>query len=338
MTDTEKRGWLGTFFSKPSKDVFIFLFFIAMATVFWVIQKMEDQTTVQVAVPVKLTNIPKDVIIATELPKELQITVRAKGNELLPFFWSPRLDTISIDFKKYDTHEATDITILAPTVIQQMLKEKLPSHSTITQLLPDTLYYAYNRGVHKKCPVKLRGSLSTSNQYNLDGYAFTPDSVDVYAPEKILDTLRAAYTEVTMLQDMTESTQLRIPLMHSRSIRFIPDTVSLDINVDILTRQSIEVYVQGIDFPEGKELRTLPATATLTYLVSAAQAKTINTNLFQVAVSYNDIKNSSTNKCKPHIISMPGGISGAFITPQQVDFIIEDINTSHMVPVRPKEL
>ncbi len=268
----------------------------------------------------------------------MQLMVRAKGNELLPLFWKPRLDTLPIDFSKYDTHEITDITALAPAAIQQLLKDKLPNRSTITQQIPDTLLYSYNRGIHRRLPVRLRGNVTTSNQYNLDGYTFVPDSVDVYAPANVLDTLRAAYTEVCNLQDLTGSTNQFIPLVHSRSVRFFPDTVSLNVNVDILTRQSIEVYVQGIDFPEGKELRALPATVTITYLVSATQAKSINPNLFRVSVSYNDIKNSSTNKCKPHIISMPGGVSGAFITPQQVDYIIEDVNTSRMVPVRPSTL
>lgn len=319
-----------------TKNILVFLFFLAMASGFWLIQKLEEPMSVKLTVPLQLTNVPKDIIISTELPKEIQITVRDKGNELLPLFWTPRLDTLKINFEDYDTHEITDNTIFPPSAIQQMLKESLSVRSTITQMMPDTLVFSYNRGVHRKLPVRLRGSISTSSQYNLDGYTFTPESVEVYAPARVLDTMRAAYTEVHMLEELKQSTSLAVPLMHTRQMRFFPDTVSLDINVDILTRKSIEIYVQGIDFPEGKELRTLPATVTLTYLVSAAQARFVNPNLFQVTVSYDDIKNSTSNKCKPQIISMPGSVSSAFISPQQVDFLIEDI--TKVTPLHPTDL
>lgn len=335
MTFRDRIKNIKTFFlSIESKNVMIFLFFFVMVSVFWVAQKLEEVTSVRVTVPMKLANVPKDVIITTDLPREIQITVRDKGNELLPLFWNPILDTLRIDFNQYDTHEITDNTTLTPDVIQLMLKERIPAQSSISEMRPDTLLFAYNRGIHKKLPVRLRGSITAETQYNLDGYHFTPDSVEVYAPKKVLDTLRAAYTEVRLLNDLTESAQMQVPLIHSRAMRFFPDTVTLDVNVDILTRKNIEIYVQGIDFPEGKELRTLPATVTLTYLVSATQAKSINTNLFQVAVSYNDIVNLHASKCKPHIISMPGSVSSAFITPQQVDFVIEDVNTK-MITERP---
>ncbi len=324
-----------SFFSRRTKNFFLFAFFLLMSSAFWIVQKLEEPIAVKVDVPVKLTNVPKDVIITTDLPKKMQITVRDKGSELISLFWSPQLDTLSIDFRDYDTHEITDNTLLVPSLVEQMLKEKLPIRSTITEMTPDTLVYAYNRGMHKRLPIRLRGAIRTHNQYNLDNYIFTPESVEVYAPAKVLDTLRAAYTEVTILEDLTESTTLPVPLIHSRSLRFFPDTVTLQANIDILTRKSIEIYVQGIDFPEGKELRTLPATVTLTYLVSASQAKLVDPNRFQVTVSYNDIKDSQTNKCKPQIISMPGSISNAFITPQQVDFLIEDINTSKVTPEHP---
>lgn len=337
MNEKGKKGKTRAFhFSNRSKNALIFMFFFAMASVFWVIQKLDEPTTVKVTVPVKLTNVPKDAIIATELPREMQVTVRDKGNELLSLFWKPVLDTLHIDFQQYDSHEITDNVILVPNLVRQLLKEKLPTQSTITATIPDTLIYAYNRGIHRKLPVRLRGSLRTGTQYNLDSYTFTPESVEVYAPARILDTMRAAYTEVSILEDLTESQTIPVPLHHTRSMRFFPDTVALNINVDIITRKSIEIYVQGIDFPEGKELRTFPATVTLTYLVSATQAKFVDTNLFQVAVSYNDIKDSQSSKCKPHIIRMPGSVSSAFITPQLVDFLIEDINNK-FTPERPSE-
>lgn len=337
MSDgSRKNGLMAFFFSKRSKNTLIFLFFLVMSSGFWVIQKLDEVTVVKVTVPVKLTNVPNDVIITTDLPGEMQITVRDKGTELLSLFWNPILDTLRINFQQYDSHELTDNTALMPQLVRQLIKEKLPPQSTITENVPDTLIFAYNRGIHRKLPVRLRGGLHTGTQYNLDSYSFMPDSVEVYAPASILDTMRAAYTELNILQDLTESQTIAVPLQHSRSIRIFPDTVTLNINVDILTRKSFETYIQGIDFPEGKELRTFPATVTLTYLVSATQAKYVDTNLFQVAVSYKDIKDSQSSKCKPHIIRMPGSISNAFIAPQQVDFLIEDINTS-LFPERPSE-
>lgn len=337
MSETSKRSrFLAFFFSKRSKNVLVFLFFFIMASAFWVIQKLDEPTTVKVTVPVKLTNVPKDVIIATDLPDEIQVTVRDKGNELLSLFWKPVLDTLRIDFNQHDSHQLTDNLILMPHIVRQMVKEKLPSQSSITEMLPDTLSFSYNRGIHRKLPVRLNGSLLPANQYNLDSYTFMPDSVEVYAPASILDTMHAAYTELQMLQDINTNRILPVPMERQRSVRIFPDTVTLDINVDILLSKKLEAYIQCTDVPEGKQLRTIPATVTVNYIVSASQARYVDESLFKVVVSYNDIKDSQSSKCKPTIANMPGSIINAYVRPQQVDFFIEEPD-AYLTPERPSE-
>lgn len=324
----EKGGKIRAFFfRKRSKDVMVFLFFLLMSAVFWVAQALEEPMTINVTVPLKLENVPKDVIIATELPKEIQMTVRDKGSELIRLFWKQRLDTLHLDFRHYDKHGVTGRCQLAPEQIRQLLKDKLPNHSTITQLQPDTLTFYYNRGIHRRLPVKLHGTLSANERYHLDGYSFSPDTVDVYAPSSILDTLKAAYTEAIFRQDLSKNCVMPVSLQHSPSMRFFPDTVSMTVNVDILSRHSIDVYIQGTDLPDNKKLHTYPSTVTLTYLISETEARKLDVSQFKVYVSYLDIKEGEGTKCKPRIASLPKNVASAFITPQEVDYSLENISS-----------
>ena len=64
-----------------NKQFLIFLFFLALSTVFWAFQALSETYEEEYQVGLELQNVPSNVVITTELPRTLRITLRDKGTE-----------------------------------------------------------------------------------------------------------------------------------------------------------------------------------------------------------------------------------------------------------------
>lgn len=317
----------GVFMAKSTKDVFIFLFFVFICTIFWFVRELEESFSTEISVPVTLTDVPKGIIITTDVPKELRLTIHGKGVELLPYMLGKQTDTLRLSFKTYDSHEQSGHGILLLSQLQSNLRKLLPPSASITTMSPDTVYFFYNRGQHKRLPICLRGSIEAAAQYCITGTHFTPDSADVYAPLAVLDTMQAVYTERVYIKNTDKSSTRKVKMQTARGMRVIPDSTTLKTEVDILSKQSVEVPVVGVNFPANKTLRTFPSSVKISYLVPQNQSKNIDISDFVVVITYAELLENTSTHCRPHISNTPKGVTGALIDPLEVDYLLENIAT-----------
>ena len=71
------------FFGKKSHEFFVFLFFFAVSTCFWLLQTLNETFETEISVPLALKNVPEKVRITTELPPQIHVTIRDRGTTLL---------------------------------------------------------------------------------------------------------------------------------------------------------------------------------------------------------------------------------------------------------------
>ena len=110
----------------------------------------------------------------------------------------------------------------------------------------------------------------------------------------------------------------------AHGIKVIPDSIDLQIFVDLFTEKTVSVPIYCENIPSNKVLRTFPLKANITFRVSANQFNNANEDNFVVVVDYNQIKEDSKN-CKLILRSQPAGVSNIRISPETVEFIIEQI-------------
>lgn len=63
--------------SRKSREFLIFLFFVLVSFSFWLLQVLNDDYETELSIPLKMKNVPENVVITTELPKETED--RCKG-------------------------------------------------------------------------------------------------------------------------------------------------------------------------------------------------------------------------------------------------------------------
>lgn len=308
---------------RKNREFLIFLFFFALSAVFWLLQTLNETFETEVVVPLKLNNVPSNLIITSDLPDELHVTVQDKGSILMKYLYGQPLTPVTVDYKNYDFGGMAGRVQVQEAEVRRAIAAQLFSSTRIQRIKPDTLEFFYNRGLKKKVPVLISGVIEPAQQYYLRHVVAKPDSVVVFAPSSILDTLQAAYTQNFYQAGLVESKNLQIPVRPIRGAKFIPDVLDVQIDVDIYTEKTVEVPIVGVNFPADKDLRTFPSKVKVTFKVGSKSYKSITADDFVLVISYEELINNESSKIPLHLKSIPEGVSSVRIHPSEVDYLLE---------------
>lgn len=310
-------------FSKRSREFLIFLLFFFVSAIFWLMQTLNETYEKEMLVPLQLDKVPSSIVITEELPSHLRVVLRDKGATLLNYMYGQKFTPVRVDYSVYSTGDAAGRVRVPEADVQKELLPKLLSSARIVDIQPDTLEFFYNRGLKKRVPVRLAGYVETAPQCYLADITCLPDSVTVFAPAAVLDTMQAAYTAAVHVDGLASDRELDIPLRGARGIKFIPDEVNFRLTVDVYTEKTVEVPIVGVNFPGSKDLRTFPSKAKVTFRIGADRFKTVTADDFVLAVSYEELLQNKSSKFRLHLRSLPPGVSQVRITPAEVDYLIE---------------
>lgn len=311
------------FFGKKSHEFFVFLFFFVVSAGFWLLQTLNETFETEISVPLALKNVPEKVHITTELPSQIHITIRDRGTTLLRFFRYTVQNALEVDFEKYDAG-VTNARVQIPIVdVQRLIQSQLGVTSRIISVRPDTLEYYYNRGVSRRLPVKVCGSIGASPQNYIQSLSLSEDSIMVYAPNNVLDTMQYAYTQAVNLLGLKENVTQLVSFRRMKGVKYEPNKVEMTTFVGYYAEKTVEVPIIGLNFPGDKELRTFPSRAKVTFRVESGQYQRITADNFVLAVTYEELLQNPSDKYRLHLKSLPEGVTNARISPQEVDYLIE---------------
>ena len=310
--------------SDKSREFLIFLFFFLIAGGFWLLQTLNSDYEAEFSIPVRMKDVPNNVVLTSEPPSELRVRVKDKGTVLLNYMLGKSFFPVNLgflDYKGKDNH----VKIYASDFEKKILSQ-LNVSSKILSIKPDTLEYIYSEGKSKLVPVRFQGKVTAGLQYYVSDTICNPDSVLVYAPEGILDTITTAYTQKINLENISDTTRRRIPLNSERGVKFVPASVEMIFPVDIYTEKSVEVPLRGVNFPADKVLRAFPSKVQVTFQIGLSRFRQIGANDFHIYVSYEELLRLGSDKYTVKLKNVPKGVSHVRFNPEQVDFLIEQVS------------
>ena len=313
--------------SAKSREFFVFLFFFFIAAGFWLLQTLNNDYETEFSIPVKLKNVPENVVITSEPVTEVRVRVRDKGTVLLNYMLGKSFYPVVLDFETYG-RMGNHVRVYG-SQIRKRVTGQLNASTSLLSMKPDTLEFYYSTGVSKTLPVKLRGKVSAGGQYYLPDTVFTPDSVRVYAPSGVFDTMTVAYTEFLSLEGINDTLKREVALSAPKGVKFVPASVRLMLPVDVYTEKTVEVPLQGLDFPPGKVLRAFPSKVKVSFQVGMSRFRQITAEDFHLQVSYDELVRLDNEKYTVKLKELPAGVSHVRFNPPQVDFLIEQIPTDN---------
>lgn len=313
--------------SSKARETLVFLFFLAVSYGFWLLQTLNESFDIRLQVPLRLTEVPENVVITTPLPSQITVSVHDRGTSLVRYLRSRELKPVEVDFTAYDNGASSARVQIPLQDLQRAVQSQLDATTHIQSIHPDTVEYYYNRGLAYRLPVKVIGKVTTTPQNYLVGLQADPDTLTVYAPVQVLDTMSAVYVSVAM-SGLTANTTVKAAPRYMKGMRYEPSHVKVTALVDYYTEKSVEVPIIGLNFPGDKVLRTFPGKARVTFRVGSSQFSRYTADNFVLAVTYEELLQNPSPKYRLHLKSLPEGVSNVRIVPQEIDYLIEQTDDS----------
>lgn len=301
-----------------------FLFFLALSTTFWFLQALNEVYEEEFEVPVEIKNMPRGVVLTSEPPAAVRVTLRDRGVTLLNYKYGDKLPRITIDRNVFTGTEGR-VRILAAE-LQRRIRPSLASGTQMLSVKPDTLEFYYNHGRFKRVPVRLLGEPAAAAGYTISGRKIMPDSVTVHAADALLDTISAVYAPIDSLHELTASTSATLHLRQTRGVKLTPSAVRIFLAVDRLVEKKLTVPVMSEHFPDGVQLRTFPAQVEVIFQVPMALYRTITPEQFCVVVDHDKLPADGSAKCRLEIRITPAAVSHVRLASEEVEYVLETNN------------
>lgn len=305
-----------------SKRFLVFLFFLFLSAAFWLSMTLDEMYEKEIPVPIRLVNVPKNIIITTNMPDTVIVTVRDKGFAFMGYFTGEPFRPINLNFSTYANKSAGRGSVPLADV-QNILYQRLATSSRITALKPDQLKFYFNFGQSKTLPVRANGIMTPAINYYLARVSFWPEKVTVYAQQSKLDSLRYIMTEKLNLTNFTDTLIRQVNLQKIIGVKTVPEKVKIGLYPDILTEESIEVPITAINMPKGKTLRTFPSKVKVLFNIGVTAFRKINEKQFEVVVDYNELQANQSDKCALHLKTVPAEVRQARLEMNQIDYLVE---------------
>ena len=309
-----------------NRQFFAFLFFLLLSASFWLFQTVNEVYEQEFDIPVRLVDVPENVVITTELPTHVRLTLRDRGVVLLRYRYVHTFAPIVVHFDSVAT--TSGHVSLATAELLKPVVAALESSTQALSVRPETMDFYFNYGLSKRVPVVVQGKFFPDSAYSIMAVDVEPREALVYASRSVLDTLTAAYLEPIRLHHLTDTTIVQRKFVKIPGMKYVPNQARLTIIADRMVEKTVEVPVQGVNFPADKTLRTFPAKVKVTFQVGMSQYKKVTDESFVIVINYADLIGRKAPSIPLSLKSTPYGVYRPRITPDQVDFIIEDINPS----------
>ena len=310
-------------FSSANREFLTFFFFLVLSTIFWLMTALNETYEREIGVPAYLVNIPKNVVVTSDMEDTVRVTVRDKGFALLAYTYGEGIRPINVNFQSAITRQS-GYGIVSSQELMKMINQRFSGSSKIVQVKPDRLDFHYNYGLSRQVSVKMSGHVVPGKSFYLARTRFWPEKVTVYGSKQALDSLRFVKTVPINITNFNDTVLRTVALETIKGVKIVPNTVRIGLYPDILTEENIEVPITAINMPEGKVLRTFPQRVTVNFIVGASMFRSISPEQFAVVVDYNEIIDHPSDKCSIHLRETPQGVRNARLKMTQVDYLIEE--------------
>ena len=309
-------------FTKTSRELLIFLFFVALSGIFWLSLTLNETYERDFTVPVAVIGVPKNAVLTSDEVDTIRVTIRDKGIILMIYQYGDALKRIELPFRNYTHNNGTGL--IPASEIQKRIYQNLVSSSKITAIKPEKMEFYYSYGSKKQVPVRWSGRVIPEELYFISRVSYEPDSVTIYASDEKLDSINMVYTEQLNYANFRDTLTVDCNLAKLKAVKTVPDHIRIKFYTDVLTEERISnIPIVGINMPEGKVLRTFPAKTSVSFVAGVSVYRNLKPEDFTVIVDFDEIRNNPSEKCHVYLKKVPPGISRTKLEVSMVDYLIE---------------
>ncbi len=223
-------------FKRLTENLFLKLLSLAFALILWFFVMGEQQQEVSYAVPLVLKNVPAGMMVANEVPS--QVDVRISGPRTLLMNLHPKDISIAVDLKGLEPGLSSF----------KRLEERfnLPSALKVTRLSPSFVDVKLDRIKTKKVPVKAIVVGTPAEGFKYESIRFKPTEVPVEGAEGELKDVSQVETDPIDIEGVQDRFTLIVPINYRGKFTTLKENKTVEVQVNILKLPEPEVPTEEI--------------------------------------------------------------------------------------------
>lgn len=307
--------------SRQGHNVMLYLLFACVAFVFWLILSLDTEVQREFEIPVLLTDVPDSVVLLGNAPGMLNVSVAAKGSQLLSFNWG-RVPVLKL---KFTDNVKRGAFYVSRARLESRVRDYFGSSVQISGVRPDSIYVKYTSARGVEVPLRVNCDVKPNLQCIISGpITVNYDSVRLYSDRPIPASIKFAETEPIVRKELKDTTVVVVGIKKIAGVRTIPDKVKVTIPVEPLISKRRQVSIDVVNLPREVGFLTFPSTVEVTYLVPMSKFNHDEYPI-KVFVDYNSIE-ASDARVKLNLAPAPEIYHNLTLSVDSVEFVVERRN------------
>jgi YbbR domain-containing protein len=275
---------------------------LVMALLLWfhvATEKVYEYTT---SFPVKISNLPKDLILSEEVPKEVQVQIRGKGKELLKLLLVQK-ESLQIDSKNFKAGESEYTLKPQEIPIPEGLDLKVDEIVS-----PKSIKINLDHSTEKKVPIHSQITILPKEGYIQVGeVSLAPHEVVIAGPTKLVRNIESVETEKKILEDVTQAIADRIgltlPKGHNLRLSFNQVKFSADVQ-KAMEKEIPGVPVETVNLSNGRKAKIQPDSIKVIIFVGENAVNRLTQDQIKVTIDCARVKRNVETKLQP-VVKLP---------------------------------
>lgn len=261
------------------------------------------------------------------MPSHIFLQVKTSGYTIVQYEISPPVNPVIIDLNQIVLGKLYDKSpryFLQTNFLSNNIETQLPNLVKVLAIKPDTIFFQFDKIYKKKVPVIPAVKVEFVRQYSFrDIPAVKPDSIYVYGPKFVIDTIHFVKTESILLKNVSKSIQKRLGLQKQYYLTYSAKHVILNCPIEKFTEAKLMIPVEIKNLPDSLSMKIIPDVISITCNVGLSNYNKIKPYYFKASVDFKSTRDKLGRKIRVTVDVAPRMISNLRIQPQKVDYIIK---------------
>jgi len=311
--------------NKSNRDVMIFFIFLLVSALFWLLNALSEPYSATFTIPVKYVNVPEDEAIVEKSHDLLILKVRGGGYTILRQKISKTFSFITIDASRLIRTNDEGRAFLLPHLQRENIQRQLYIGLEHESIEPDTLFVSISKMKRKNVIIRPNGDIKPDQQFLVSGpVMFTPDSIEIFGPVNIVDTMTYIQTEYFVFDKVRDPVIHEITLKEPNDISLSSKKALMTIPIELFSEKSVFVPVTSIGLADSLIIKTFPSEIKITYQAGLSRFEQIKPSDFKVIVDTEPIFNSERPaRLRVRIDKTPEYLHSYDYAPYFVEYLLE---------------
>jgi hypothetical protein len=308
---------------KKRKRLVVFFLFLLFSSLLWLLIKLSSFYTLGFDVQLKIVNPPADIWISDEASTHsLKAIINAKGFQLIKIsYFSKKPVEIKIPLSTVPFRKQNQHTYYINTLnIKEFITADFGISENDISFSENEINFNVEPIFSAIIPVSLAHDFHFKDQFGQYGdIKLNPETVEVFAPKHILDTLTFVTTELIEKKGILESFSGTAKIVFDENkFRPLNKYIDYEVNVEKFTESKVKIRVQK---PAKPLLKVFPDHVEIFYNVATKDFDKINTEEFIAEIDTNGLFDRK-QFLNIRVLKMPVEVQINRVSPERVEYLI----------------